>query len=361
MTTPRHTRSHTPAPVAASPETVGELRQDLITGNWVVIAKGRAQKSIDEQTHAPAVAKPVKYKDTCPFCNLNAYPQEPDVIRLPDDPDHWQVHIFGNKYPAFVPDDDVRTWHIGPYRASEAGGYHELLATRWHHQTEAAMSLTELSLTIEALVLRYRQLKTKPSVNYIQIIRNHGALAGASQEHPHHQLFTTPVLPRDIHEALWGAERYAKKHGQDPFTALVKFEQDSGERLVWENEHFVIFCPYASRVPFETWIMPKQPEPFFENLGPAQRESLAEALSFLFRCLHKGLNDPAYNYFIHSAPCDETGFVCDKTQFKHFRWHLKVMPRFGPWAGFELSTGLEIVPAVPEESAAFLRNVRVAG
>lgn len=343
----------------ATTKEAGELRQDPTTGKWVALATGRSKRPDEFVEKRGRAVLPKKYDDTCPFCNLAKYPQEPDVLRLPDDPDDWQVHIFANKYPAFLPRDEFRSWQTGPYRGIESVGYHELLATRWHNQTEARMSHAELELLWEALVLRYRQLKSKPSVNYIQIIRNHGPEAGASQPHPHHQLFTTPVLPSDVTDMLQAAETYAHQHDDNVFDAVLRFERESGERIVWENEHFTVLCPYASRVPFETWIIPRAPEPFFENLSPQQRRGLADAMGQLFRRLHIGLHDPPFNYFVHSAPCDETGFVCDRQQFEHFRWHIEVTPRLNTWGGFEMSTGLEINTVLPEEAAAFLRGVKV--
>lgn len=336
---------------------VGELRQDPVTGRWVVIAPGRAQRPDNFAKEAPVVTQRLKYQESCPFCNLVDFPQAPDVLRLPDDPKNWQVHIFANKYPAFRPHDDAKIWQVGPFRTMEAIGYHEIMATRWHNQIEALMTPRELALQLEALVLRYRQLKTKQSVNYIQVIKNHGALAGGSLEHPHHQIFTTPVLPDVIREALLGAEKYANTHqGEGVYSVMTRFELESGERIVYRNDDFVAYCPYASRVPFEVKIVPLAQEPFFENISPAHRESLAEVLQQVLGRLYTALNDPPYNYYIHSAPCDATGFVCDVSTYQHFRWHIDVTPRLNIWGGFELGTGLDINTMVPETAAAFLRE-----
>jgi UDPglucose--hexose-1-phosphate uridylyltransferase len=337
----------------------GELRQDITTGNWVVIATGRAKRPHDLASERPKKKALPKYKDDCPFCNTATFPQLPDVLRLPDDPEKWQVHIFGNKYPAFMPKDDFRLWEEGPHRAMEAVGYHELLATRQHNVVDGLATQQQLSWQLEALVLRYRQLRIKPSVNYIQIIKNHGPAAGGSLEHPHHQIFTTPVMPNDVRAMLYEAERYAQKHGEEAFAVLLDYERAEQKRIVWENDYFTAFCPFASRVPFETWIMPRQVDPFFENMGPHERASLAEIMQQIFSRLYTGLNDPPYNYFIHSAPCDDTGFVCDKEQFKHFRWHIEIMPRLNILGGFELGTGLEINTTSPEEAAAFLREQKL--
>lgn len=343
---------------------IGELRQDPITGKWVVIVPGRGKRPNDfvEQEKSKGkedITSIPKYKDDCPFCNLVQFPQEPVVLRLPDDPDNWQVQVFGNKYPAFIPKDEFRTRMEGPYRALEAIGYHEVLATRYHNQLDGHVNEQLLALEIEALVLRYRQLRTKLSVNYIQIIKNHGPEAGASLEHPHHQIFTVPVLPSDIGDLLHGTERYAKKNDEKAFTIILDFERSEKRRIVWENDHFTAFCPFASRVPFEVWILPRESNPFFDTIGPQQREALAETLHQVLGRISSGLHDPSLNYYIHSAPCDVTGLSCDTTEFGHFRWHIEVLPRLSKFGGFELGTGLEINTMAPEEAATFLREQTV--
>jgi UDPglucose--hexose-1-phosphate uridylyltransferase len=335
------------------PEDAGELHQDVITGNWVAIASGRAKRPHDFAVGRGEPAALPKYKQDCPFCNAAKYPQAPDVLRLPNN-DAWQVHMFPNKFPAFSPKEEFRIWNSGPYRAMESIGYHEILALRHHNQIEALMTLHELQLQIEALVLRYRQLRTLPAINYIQIIKNHGPEAGGSIEHPHNQIFAIPILPPDVSEKLQGAERYAQQHGKNVFDVIVETEMQGGKRLIYSNEHFIAFCPFASRVPFETWIVPRGNQPFFEQLDPAQRHSLADVMQQVFGRLYVGLKNPSYNYFIHSTPCDDTGFTCSLESFKHYRWHMEIMPRLGIVGGFELGTNVDITTAVPEESAAFL-------
>lgn len=342
---------------------LGELRQDPITEQWVVIATSRGKRpddfANDRVQHQFDARKIPRYKDDCPFCNSIQYPQEPDVLRLPDDPDQWQVRIFPNKYPAFQPHDEFRSWNTGPYRVTDAVGYHEILATRAHNHFGGYTSPSLLELELEALVLRYRQLRVKPSVNYIQIIKNQGPEAGGSLEHPHHQIFTVPILPSDIASLLHGAERYAKKNNEKAFTIILDYERSEGTRIVWENDYFTVFCPFASRVPFEMWILPRKSNPFFDSIGPADRAALAEALNQALGRMATGLHNPSYNYYIHSAPCDDTGFVCDASVFGHFRWHIEILPRLGQWGGFELGTGLEINSAAPEEAAEFLRRQKL--
>ncbi len=339
--------------------TTGELRQDPITEKWVVIATERAKRFAASDLGLLAQkgeVNTIRYKEDCPFCNLAQYPQEPDLLRLPDNDKDWQMHIFQNKYPAFNKSKEFHFWNEGPYIATSAAGHHELLATRYHNQQDATADRHVIELEMEALVLRYRQLKGEPAVNYIQIIKNHGKEAGASLEHPHHQIFSVPVLPGDIADTLHGTERYAKTHGEKAFTIILAYEREYKKRIVFENEYFTAFCPYASKVPYETWILPRESNPFFEDIGHAERSALAEALQQVLGRLYTGLGNPPYNYYIHSAPCDESGFVCDASIFKHFRWHIVIMPRISTYAGFELGTGIEINTMPPEDAAAFLRE-----
>lgn len=336
---------------------IGELRQDPITEKWVVIATNRAKRpdSFKREKKKEVITK---FKENCPFCNLAKFPQEPDILRLPDDAHTWQVHIFGNKYPAFVPKEEFRAWNEGPYRASESVGYHELLATRYHNHFDGLLSAQMLALEFEALVLRYRQLKSKTSVNYIQIIKNHGPEAGGSLEHPHHQIFTVPILPSDISDLLHGTQRFAKKNNAKAFSVILEYERSVQKRIVWENDLFTAYCPYASRLPFEVWVMPRKSNPFFDTIGPDERQALAEVMQQVLGRLYVGLNDPPYNYYIHSAPCDDTGFVCNKDAFPNFRWHIQILPRLSQFGGFELGTGLEINTAAPEQAAEFLRGIQ---
>lgn len=337
----------------------GELRQDIITGKWVVVATGRSKRPTDyvEDKNKPKTLS--KFEQDCPFCNLKKFPQAPDLLRLPDDLDDWEVHIFDNKYPAFRPADEYRVWQEGPYRTMEAVGYHEILATKQHHTVDAMLTYSEMSLQLEALVIRYRQLKEKPSVSYIQIIKNHGDGSGASLDHPHNQIFTTPVLPSDVQDLVGGAEQYAKKNNREVFQTILDFESEESKRIIHENEDFVAFCPYASRVSFEVWVMPKKPNPYFENLGPGERDSLAEIMVKVFNNLYIGLHDPPYNYYILSAPCDDINLTGQRHNYDNFRWHIQILPRLNTWGGFEMGTGLEIIDTLPEEAADYLRQQKI--
>lgn len=346
--------------LAASIRQAGQLRQDPLTGKWVIVAPGRAKRPDGAKKAEPPRQAAPKYLSNCPFCNLADFPQSPDIFRLPDSAARWQVHLFENKYPALLPRDSVKAWSEGMYQKVDAAGFHDLLATRWHNQEESKVPVKFLALELEALVLRYRQLMQQPIVNYIQIIRNHGESSGASVAHPHHQIFTTPILPNDVRDMLAGAEKYQAEHHREIFADIIDLEESSGARLVCANEDFLAFCPFAPQAAFEVWIVPRRASPYFSHVSPAERTGLAEIMRQVLARLDLVLGDPPFNYIIYSAPTGNAPYGGSLPSYNHFRWHIQVRPRIDRLGGFELATGLEIVSVAPEQAARQLRQAEPA-
>ncbi len=334
-----------------------ELRQDLVTGKWVVIAGARAGRPRDvAATMAPHGEVPA-YVERCPFCNLEQFPQAPDTAVLPRRGSAWRVRAFPNKFPAFVPRDHARGWHVGPYRALEAVGFHEVMIAREHNGFLASLSPKDAQLTVRLWRDRYRDLMRKPSVAYIQIIENHGKGSGGSLEHSHAQLFAIPVLPSDeVLDLLEGAERYFRETSSCAYCDIMAFERAEATRLLYENDRFTVVTPFAPRTAYEQWVLPKSHASGFETLGDDDIQDFADAVQAATGALAEGFHDPPYTLYLYSAPCDTEGFVCDVNAYTHFHWHAQILPRMNVWGGFELATGMEIVSTPPEEGAAFLRE-----
>ena len=337
--------------------TASELRQDPVTGKWVVIASGRAKRPKDVASTMAAHPPLPAYVERCPFCNFHDFPQEPDTLVLPRRGKNWRVRAFPNKFPAFVPQDHARAWKVGPYTAMEGVGFHEVIITRPHNGFLFQLPERDLLLYLRAWRERYQSLMVRPSVAYIQIIENHGRASGGSLEHSHAQLFAVPILPRDeIIDLLTGAERYFRENTTCAYCDIVEFEREQTVRLTVENDRFVAFAPFASRVPYEQWVVPKEHAAGFEQLTDDDLPLFAAALQAALRCLARAFHDPPYNLYLYSAPCDTEGYVCEKDTFSHFHWHAQILPRLNTWGGFEIATGMEIVSALPEAAAEFLRS-----
>jgi UDPglucose--hexose-1-phosphate uridylyltransferase len=202
---------------------------------------------------------------------------------------------------------------------------------------------------LDAYQDRYVALMNKAGVNYIQIFHNHGKEAGASVPHPHSQLMAIPVVSPYVESILAGAERFYRSHRERVYSTMVSHELDKKKRLVYENDDFVVFAPYASRVAFELWVVGKRSNPYFERITNEEKYSCGEALQKALQSIHRGLGDPAYNFYLYTAPCDGR-------DYPHFQWHIEIAPHTSTWAGFELSTGIEISSIEPEKAAAFLRK-----
>lgn len=326
---------------------VSELRQDLITGDWVVIATGRAKRP-----HEFGERKRIQNDtgiENCPFEDFEKGEQEKDVLIYHRADGDWTLRVFPNKYPAFSRGALPKNLDEGPYFAMNGSGYHELVVTRDHYRHIALMDTVEIAEIFDAFQDRYLDLMKKKSVNYIAIFHNYGKEAGASMAHPHSQIMAIPVISPYLKQELDGAELYRRKNRKCVYCTISECEMECKKRIVFENEDFIALCPFSSRAAFEVWVMPKKHSPYFERINDQQKMKLAEVFGKTMNSIYKALNDPPYNFYIHTAPCDGK-------DYPHFHWHIEILPHTSTWAGFELETGIEISSIQPESAAEFLRK-----
>lgn len=330
-----------------------QLRQDLITGRWVAVATERARRP---DSFTQAAREPVAARDVCPFCPGHESMTPPEVLayRAPDLPangEGWSIRVVPNLYAAFRPDPDGQEHREGRFWQRDAIGNCEVLISSPDHRAPTAvLPRTQVEAMVQSYLDRYRHHAANPALEQVLVLYNHGRPAGASLEHPHSQLYAIGVQPPSLDDELGGARRFHEQEGACVFCRTLDDERRAGTRIVFENEAFAVFAPYAARTPFETWIMPRRHAASFGELDPSrEKPAFAEALQLTLRALHEGLNDPPFNYFIHSVP-----LKVDATDAYH--WHLELIPKLSTAAGFELGTGMWINVVKPEESAAFLRD-----
>lgn len=324
---------------------ISELRQDIITGEWVVIATGRAKRPHDFASEN----LPTEEVADDPFNDPEASGQEKDTLIYRTEDGDWSLRVFPNKFPAFARGKAARELSEGPYFAMNGVGYHEVIVTRDPLKSLGLLHPMQVAETIDAYRERYLDLMNKRSVRYIQIFHNHGKSAGASIAHPHSQLMAIPVVPTDVERDIAGSERYFRAHRANVFDTILEYERGAKKRLVYENEHMLVFCPFASRAAFEMWIVPKRNNAYFERQTDEETVAAGEALQKALGALYQGLGNPDYNFYIHTAPCDGK-------DYHTYRWHIEIIPRTAIWAGFELSTDIEVSTIEPEEAARFLRE-----
>lgn len=329
-----------------------ELRQDPITLRWVTIATDRARRPT---SFTRAAREPIAASARCPFCEGNEAMTPPETMAIraagtePNTPG-WSFRVVSNLYPAFGPADAEPTLQtVGPYTTMNGAGVHEVLIDGPDHFSDVAdHDVPKVAEIVGGFVHRYVAAAANPRVQYVLLILNHGREAGASLEHPHSQLFAIPIVPDAVQRELDGVARRLGETGVCPFCEMVAFEASAGERVIYENDGFLVFAPFASRVPFESWIVPKLHRPRFEASSDAEQAHLADALHELTSRLKRRLNDPPYNLYIHTSPT--------RWDVDDYHWHLEVLPKLSIAGGFEMGTDVYIDVVSPESAAEYLRR-----
>jgi UDPglucose--hexose-1-phosphate uridylyltransferase len=329
-----------------------ELRQDLVSGDWILIAPKRGKKPqtflADRSNRTNKTYKSYRPKKNCPFENpLKSH----KPILVYESKRGWELVVVENKYPAVVHHKVCAdSFRDGPYLVAEGIGHHDVIITRDHDKNFVDLKPSQANQVFEAFRDRYLMLLDDPCLAYISIFHNWGPAAGASVYHPHYQLLALPVVPPDIKHSLTGSLNYFKKYRRCVHCDIISYEQREKKRIIYENDGAVVFTPFVSREPFELRIFPQKHLPYFENTLDLELGYAVEALQTGLRKIKSKLSDPDYNFFIHTAP------IQNKNKYKNYHWHIEVIPKTNISAGFELGTGIEINPVDPDEAAKILKK-----
>jgi UDPglucose--hexose-1-phosphate uridylyltransferase len=332
---------------------MAELRQNLVTKEWVIISTERAKRphAYIEAANRVITETQALYEPNCPFCPGN---EELDLgIEQYPPEGSWQTRVVYNKYPALSQDVEMTRTFDGVYRRISGVGHHEVVVESPRHNTTLAlMKPEEIEILLRTFYNRGWSIRKDSRIEQIIYFKNHGERAGASLKHPHSQIVALPVVPNNIRDRIDQARRYFDDTGNCAYCVMLENELESKERLVAISEHFVAFVLYAAPSPFSIWIVPRKHTVSFLYSQPEELADLAHILRDVLRRLYIGLRDPAYNLIIRTAPVKEIS-----NDF--LNWYISIIPRLSRTAGFELGSGIYINPTIPEESAAFLREVKI--
>ncbi|MBI1974976.1 MAG: hypothetical protein HYS57_01290 [Parcubacteria group bacterium] len=342
-------------------KTISELRQDPVSGDWIVIATGRAKRWKTTSFKQKKKRAPIPPRSTCPFEDpqktghglplLMLDRKGKEMRIMPGEKPDWFVQIVTNKYPAFGKGDCSIVHRDWPHLWLEGAGFHEVVIFRDHVKHMAHMTRDEIDVTLQAYQKRYQQLMHEDCVEYIMIYHNHGREAGASIFHPHSQIIANPVIPPDVGRSIKGSAQFYEKNRSCIHCAVIAAERKFKKRVIYENKSMVLLAPFASKVAFEVRAYPKRHAHAFEMVSSVIRRDVADVLKVALSKIVRGLGEPAYNFFIHTAPTRPEHFA-------HYHWHIEILPKTSIWAGFELGTGMEISSVAPEAAAAYLRKIK---
>lgn len=343
-----------------------ELRQDLVSGDWILIAPGRLRyqnnsfrfkrESKREKTPLkkcpPDFEHPLEQSGNRIFLSYVSHAATGMVRKTTDrENKDWRLVVLENKNPVVANKKKIsKINRHGLFSIMEGIGHADLVITRDHDKNFPKLAKREAVHVLEAMRDRYLMLSNEKNLAYISIFHNWGPTAGASVYHPHYQMFAIPVLPPDIQHSLNGSARYYKAHKTCVHCAMIQWEKKQKKRIVFENDEAIAFAPFVSRNPFEMRVFPKHHQPYFENAFDEELAGVSEVLQNVLGLIEKKLDDPDYNFFIHTAP------VREKNRYSHYHWHVEIYPKLSRFGGFEFSTGIEVNIFDPDMVAKILKN-----
>lgn len=327
----------------AQPESHPELRRDPITGEWVVLAAARGKRP-----HAPGhMATPDQPDEKCPFCPGHEAETPPEICAHRKsgvtDPAGWTVRVFPNKFPILASEvpSAGREQAVSSGRQPALGNSEVIVDTPVHNQAPWQAGSGQVLDMLGVYRDRILALKEAGRAAYVHIMRNHGAGAASSLEHPHSQLYGLPFVPPTVDAELEGFARQQQGEVDCILCDIIRNEIREGARLIDLSDNFVVFSPFAARVPYETWIVPRHHELRFEECG--QLEEMADVMTAHMNRYREKLGDPPFNYWIHTYPL--------RGEQRPYHWHLEIFPRLTVPGGLELGAGVWVNIVAPEEAA----------
>jgi len=342
---------------------MSELRWDPLKEHWVIIATERGRRPRDYH-----IERVDPNSEVCPFCYGFEGKTPPEIFSVrsygePNNPG-WQVRVIPNKYPALRVEGEVKSRGYGLYDVRDGIGAHEvIIETPDHYKGMADFTPAEIANVLIAYRARLLDLRNDFRLRHMVIFKNHGAQAGATLSHSHSQLIAVPLTPPVAAKELRVSQHFYEAHERCIYCDLIEFELKEGVRVVIETADFVVLSPYAACFPFELRLYPKHHAHDFALMNDRQLAELGNTMKDMLQRIKTVLNDPAYNYILHTAPPVQSrpGKPDYWSSLDYdYHWHIELVPRLTQIAGFEWGTGFFINPTSPEETAAFLRDAEIS-
>jgi UDPglucose--hexose-1-phosphate uridylyltransferase len=311
---------------------MSELRQNLLTGQWVILAENRGARPQDV-----VLQQILRDAADCPFCSGHEDRTPHEVFAIREscsrrDASGWQVRVVPNKYPALE---------------AKQGGHEIVVESPQHLASITGLSDAQFADVLETYRHRLAAFHRSGQYHSAILFKNGGPTAGATLAHVHSQLLAA-AAPEALDQTRAEAFKRAAAEKTCPLCRMLKDETGERTRVVAQSKNFTAFCPNASRFAYETWIVPHQHLRHFDEIEEDEVAELAELFRALLVKLEAIVKLPAYNYIVHTAPFDTSGA-------EHYHWHIEILPRIANLAGFELGTGTFINTVSPDKAAESLR------
>jgi UDPglucose--hexose-1-phosphate uridylyltransferase len=329
---------------------MSDLRYDPVFDVWAVIAENRRDRPIEfvpiEQVRKPLI---------CPFCAGNEDETPPPVLLFDAEgepllgahPERWTARVFPNRYPTFSAEGDPARTTAGPYSIDKGSGVQELvIPTPRHVASLSELNEPEWLAGLLAARTRVAAMQQDPRLRHTILFGNCRFEAGASVEHVHFQLIGSPLVSPALERRAERMRLHHQQSGQTMLEAVLAFEELEEKRLVARTRHWSMFCPLASRVPFQVWIVPVGRTRRFAEFSRDEMVELGRLTGQYVTRLESLLGTPGYNWMVHELPFADTDAA---------HCFIEVTPRLAKLAGYELGTDIWVNPVSPETAARRLR------
>ncbi|MFQ5707597.1 MAG: DUF4931 domain-containing protein [bacterium] len=343
--------------------TSNQFRRDPITGRWTIIVQYENYlNDVILKRQQPKDARGKNKKTTCSYCEgfEAETPSEIYAIRNNSSQKNepgWKVRVVPEQTPMLQIYGDLNNRAVGMYDVLDGIGAHELIIeSPKHNDRMASMDIDQISDILTTIRGRILDLKRDERFRYVLFHKNYGEESGAVVGHSYSHIIATPITPTLVKSELMNAMEYFQYKERCVFCDVINQELSDSERVVMETEKYLAFAPFASRTPFETWILPKDHETFFE--WNVENRPLAEILREILRRLTKKLANPNYIMVLHSGPNIAAGKLRGywKTLERDYHWHIKIAPKFRGYKSFEIGSGFQVNMVPPEVAAKTLRS-----
>jgi UDPglucose--hexose-1-phosphate uridylyltransferase len=327
-----------------------EMRLDPLTQAWTIFSPSRpippAFGSVlrEPEKQSPFVAGAERFA--------------PQALHTTPGPE-WKVRVVPNRAPILHVQGDAARHSDGFYDRMDGVGAHEVIIEDPGDKAFEELPLVQLEQVISAWKMRMLDLMKDPRMRSFSIVKSVGAPAGERVRHSISQLLAMAVISPLLHRKLQTARAFYDARKRSIFEDILSEEVRTGTRLVYENNGFTVFCPYASRAPFELAVYPKRQCPDFHGLTTQETAQLADVLKIALRKLNRALDHAPYNLMLFTAPTRTTRADHWTTIERDFRWHIEILPRLHFRSGVELTTGCWLNSVWPEVAAAHLCSLEL--
>jgi len=308
---------------------MAEFRLNEITKEQILIVESRLKRPKDFKEKE--VIQKVSFKENCPFCVGNEEQTPPEVYR---DGEPWEVRVVENKFPILDREGDITGYH------------YVVIETTDHSKNLHEMSEDEIFKVFKSFVNVSEMLYKKEDVKYVQIFKNYKKEAGASLEHPHSQIIAIKKMPEKIRRKKRKAKEYYNSNNRCLICDNINHELENKERLVYTDDDFIIYCPFASVFPYEMSIAPIKHSSSLINMKECEIKKLSKVVLKALTLLQNKVGDVPYNMYID--------FIEKEKEYYHYQ--IRICPRLSIHAGFEIATGLFTNVLSPETAALILRG-----